>query len=665
MNWHYFEHDGYSDIDQSTSAEAFVSGNLRDTATALVRESLQNVLDARSDKAHGPVRVRMSLGEVDAEIAMEWFAGLEKHLAMPDAGLPDAPMPDEPCRTLAIEDFETTGLTGDYTRKYKQGEQNNFVNFLYHDGVTGKVGKNLGSRGVGKIVLLMASRARTIFAYTIRDSDAECQPLLVGKNLLKYRTDENGQGYAPKSYFVASWPRGAAREPVTDPTITTRFADDFSLHRGNMSGLSILIPYLDPSINAQTIRRAVIAEYHYAILSGRLVVELDDNGQCETFDAEHLPETGEQSVDAMIRLVRWAVESPEASLSTEPPPPGEPQRLDETLVTDTTRQAINDAFDARQPIAVRLPLHVHPREQSPVQTYVTTYLEFAEHQHDKPAFIREVLPVTDVRSARAAPQVRALVVIEDDAILKLLRAAEGANHTDWSPRTDQFMRDYIGRRSEIEFVATAVQKLVDIIRGEATEPVGGIATRFFSAAMPDTKPKTKGEGKDKVKGAEAQDVPDDLEENPGAPYLLTKTKDGFTISRNPKRARPKRLTVRVAYDVLRGSPWSKTAYDPADFDFRKNRGPVSVAQSDKKVRVEKPDPGNRLIIYPLDDDFEVIVHGFDPVRDLIVDVRDTTPRQQPSDDVGTDEQNDTPSDAEETTDERTANQLHATQPSDT
>lgn len=661
MTWHFDQHDGYQDIDQSSSAEAFVSGNLRDLSTALVRESLQNVLDARSENANGPVRVRMTLGEAAPPVASAWFDALEDHIAMPEAGLPDAPMPDEPCKTLAIEDFETCGLTGDYTQKYKQGEQNNFVNFLYHDGVTGKAGKNLGSRGVGKVVLLMASRARTKFAYTIREDDPDRAPLLVGKNLLRFRTTEDGQCYGPKSYYLETWPKkDAPRVPVTDNAHTSKFAKQFALSRQNEPGLSILIPYLDQNIDAKNLRRAVIAEYHYAILSGKLVVELDDNGQLETFDTDHLPETGEADVDAMIRLARWAVEHPTPEQATLIPPARDTQRLTEELVPDTVRHAVNASLDQRERIAVRLPLHVHPRDAVPQATYILVYLEFAEKQHDRPAFIRGVLPVSDVRKARAAPQVRALVVIEDDAVLKLLRAAEGANHTNWSPRTDQFKSAYHGRLGEIEFVATAVSKLIDIVRGEATEPVGGIATRFFSAAMPDEKPKTRGQGKDDAKGPDPQEVPDDLVEDPGAAYKLDKNDDGFTIKHNPKRDRPTRLTVRVAYDVLRGSPWSKSAYDTADFDFRKTRGPVHVLHSDKTTRLERPDPGNRLIIHPLADDFEVVVHGFDPNRDLIVDVRDTTPPRKPDPDA--------PAAAlmngEEATDDRETDQLHPAQPAD-
>jgi hypothetical protein len=205
----------------------------------------------------------------------------------------------------------------------------------------------------------------------------------------------------------------------------------------------------------------------------------------------------------------------------------------------------------------------------------------------------------------------------------LLRAAEGANHTDWSPRTDRFAERYVGRRGEIAFVAQSVSKLVEIARGQANEPVGGIATQFFSAA--DAKAVSKGTRKGKS-GAEPDEPPLDIEPPEPASFVLAQHDDGFTIRHNNGRPLSFRLTVRVAYDVVRGSPWSD--YDPADFDFRKPRGDVRVVASD--ATVERTDPGNRLVIVPSSEAFEVVVTGFDANRDLIVDVRDPNkPRRQP------------------------------------
>jgi len=58
--WHFQTHDGFADINQSSSAEAFEGTALKGLATSVVRESLQNVLDVPLDKSR-PARVGFML----------------------------------------------------------------------------------------------------------------------------------------------------------------------------------------------------------------------------------------------------------------------------------------------------------------------------------------------------------------------------------------------------------------------------------------------------------------------------------------------------------------------------------------------------------------------------------------------------------------------------
>jgi hypothetical protein len=621
-SWHFQKHNGYGDIDQTSSAEAFSGSSIRDLATALVREGIQNVIDARgSHNGNGPARVRLSIGTCAAEpevINDRWFGKLEKHLKEPDVGAPDAPVNGEPCRYLVFEDFGTKGLTGDYAAPYKPGQENNFVNFMYHDGVTGKAESKLGSRGVGKIVFTMASRVRTIFAYTIREDDPARQPLLVGKNLLKFREIE-GELYAGRSYFLDSWPDNQARQPVTDPQTLYHFANDFPIMRKDEPGLSIVIPFIDISVTREQLSRAIIEEYHYAILSGQLDVELDDHGEKDVFTASHVPRINDPEVNAHVDLARWAISHGSNGLRTQAPQPGELQRLTESLVGDDAREALNEALNRRTRAAVRLQLYIHPKNSEPVLTEFEAYVEFADRSHAKPVFVRELLPISDVREARPVPQVRSLVIVRPGPLADLLRAAEGANHTDWSPRNDRFQERYRGRLGEISFVALSINRLIEIVRGQANEPVGGIATQFFSVMKLKQTVMTPDKSHEKS-GSDSEEVPDNLDPPPKSSYLLTRTDDGFTVRHNAGQPLAARITIRTAYDVLRGSPWAD--YDPADFDFRKSKGDVSVLTHD--VELTRKDPGNRLVLAPRSEKFELVVTGFDPNRDLIIDHRDTS-----------------------------------------
>lgn len=611
--WHFKPHDGYADINQSSSSEAFESKVL---ATSVVRESVQNVLDVPLDLTK-PRRVRFTLFETTASknSCGDWFNLLMHHLQQPGAGVPDAPNPDEPCRYLLIEDFNTSGLVGDYNAPYVPGTENNFVNFLYHDGLTGKVEKKLGSRGVGKIVLLFASRARTIFAYTIRDGEPAGEPLLVGKSLLKFRKVD-GTLYEPAGYFVESWPDGRPRKPVTDKAELERFRKDFALTRSDETGLSVVIPYLDLSVTLKELRQAVVEEYHFAILDGKLVVELSDGSSVERFDANHIPDIGDEELSARVALAQYAITNPNPAWQTVAPPAGDVQKLSDALVPEDVRHAILNALNQHDRIAVRCNLNIHPKNGTPVETWCDVYLESVENVHQRPIFMRELLPISG--EGKPCSQLRSLVLIRSGPLADLLRAAEGANHTQWSPRTDNFKKAYKGRLGEIEFVSTCVNQLVEIARGNATEPVGGISTFFFSAPLDNEGGKSKHKGKKKP-GAkpEQPDVPDEEIEPVG--YQFIQETGGFTLRCDPDKPVPQRITVRVAYDVIRGSPWSD--YDPDDFDFRKAKSDVRVMTHDADI--ERTDPGNRLVIKPKSKDFEVIVTGFNEKLDVIVDHRPT------------------------------------------
>jgi hypothetical protein len=75
----------------------------QDLADALVREAIQNSLDAR--RGHSTVRVRFRLGTahaLPAERAARYLRGLEDHVALPQ----ELAMP-----FLLVEDSGTRGLT--------------------------------------------------------------------------------------------------------------------------------------------------------------------------------------------------------------------------------------------------------------------------------------------------------------------------------------------------------------------------------------------------------------------------------------------------------------------------------------------------------------------------------------------------------------------------
>jgi len=98
-------------------------------------------------------------------------------------------------------------------------------------------------------------------------------------------------------------------------------------------------------------------------------------------------------------------------------------------------------------------------------------------------------------------------------------------------------------------------------------------------------------------------------------YRLFRLKGGFAIRGSKSIAAdqlPLVIRVRVAYDVLRGNPFSK--HSPLDFDFANNE--LDVTTKDANTSAHGP---NIMIIKAKSRDFEVAVTGFDVRRDLIID----------------------------------------------
>jgi len=160
--WH-FNKVRPSQKNREDTQGAFFAAN-KDIVSSLVRESIQNSLDARLPVSAGPVRVRFFISDGNSELpwadARQFFDDARPHYAAGDSGLGDCPVENTPCRFLVIEDFNTTGLNG-RIREYTQPDpatKNSFYSFLRAEGHSNKSHTDRGRWGIGKTVFFQASR---------------------------------------------------------------------------------------------------------------------------------------------------------------------------------------------------------------------------------------------------------------------------------------------------------------------------------------------------------------------------------------------------------------------------------------------------------------------------------------------------------------------------
>src|SRR5688572_10573910 len=122
--WHFNKLRPGDKTRESTLGEFFATEAIRNSAEALVREAIQNSLDAGlKDSTGRPIEtvvVRISLNQGSAALSgstiTEFFAGAWEHLRATGNGLREAPQQADLCPFIVYEDFGTSGLEGDVTQ---------------------------------------------------------------------------------------------------------------------------------------------------------------------------------------------------------------------------------------------------------------------------------------------------------------------------------------------------------------------------------------------------------------------------------------------------------------------------------------------------------------------------------------------------------------------
>jgi len=257
--WHFNKFRASQKNRQPTLGE-FFSAN-KNTASSLMREAMQNSLDARLRNSAGPLAVRIYLSGDSRALSsndIKPFLGeARRHYEAEGSGLRNCPTKQEQCKYLVIEDFNTTGLNGD-VHQYEppRQEENHFYSFFRAEGQSNKSGAARGRWGAGKFVFAKASRIRTFFGLTVRSEDDRIY--LVGQAILKPHKLE-GAMYMPDGWY--GWTEDLTLDtgdedyihmPVDSQnhqsTLET-FCRTFRLRRRTESGLSIVIPYIDEDVD--------------------------------------------------------------------------------------------------------------------------------------------------------------------------------------------------------------------------------------------------------------------------------------------------------------------------------------------------------------------------------------------------------------------------------
>jgi hypothetical protein len=611
------------------SGEFFATEAIRNSAEALVREGVQNSLDARPVGGVALVRILVSGEEwaAPAPAAARFFGGLRPHLAARGNGIRDDLRPElgHPVRFLAYEDFGTTGLIGDPLQWHRiDGTQNGFFAFFRAEGENAKSDEGRRGRwGVGKFVFPRASMGSAFVAWTVRATDA--RSLLLGRCILK--SHETAEGiHVPDGYFGErrAVVGGQITAPSEDAVLSSEFRETFRLKRTTEPGLSLVVPWYDGGISRGTIVDAAIRDWFYCLLSGELEIEVVDPSGTLRLDREsvltevgRLPDRDRDELVPLLDLTRFAIsDAARSPVQCADPDQRNSPKWHERMLDEAGITRLRTTLDSGGSVAIRVPIVVKQKGAPDAPSEFLVFLvRDADFESGRPVFVREGIIVSDAKGTSARGY-RSLVVATDKPLADLLGDAENPSHTEWRQDTANFKEKYKYGKAFLDFVRASVRNIVKQIEQNAEDVSPDLLVDFFSLPEIEAQLTTR-------RPAQKPNGPGDQPEPPITPpparprrYSLTKVKGGFSLSRGPATAStPGAIEVTVAYDVRNGDPFRKYHTD----DFQLLRGGIDPGPNYRGLEVDSYS-ANTIRWRVTHPDFHVSIAGFDTNRDLVVRV---------------------------------------------
>lgn len=656
----------------SVSGEFFNSTRLE----SVIREALQNSLDARAGAAPASVRIFYSgsASALDGEAyASRYRVGdVDSHYGNRESGLTDIPKTGEKCEFLTIEDFNTTGLTGSVSLRPSAEEmesdhrKSNYFNFFFRENRSGKNGAgSLGSWGAGKIMFMKASRLRTAFTYSVRD-DAEAPRFLAGRTVLMSHSIGDDM-FAPDGWFgeEIDSPDGKSnrvmrKRPITNAAFIEDFCREFRVSREAKVGTSVVIPYLDlenedgdGEFSRENIVRAVLKNFMLAILNGDLTVTIEtgagekavvlDKDTIAT-EKKYLPETPDRKSDIVTRR-HYALAA--QTLKPDFPQaqcyelrhvgPGSKPTWCEEMFKGIDLKAVKQRLTDGKCVKFIVPMTIQAKPKTgpaavPNPKSLTDSFSVLLRTTDDPqtmfrtAFYRKGLLI-DSANRRAVGKYVAIVSVDGDELVKLLVASEPPSHCEWKADSARVKERYFNTSAHISFVTSSVSYIIGQIEAADKDPdfnplkdSFGIPVDEDENTPPKPVPKPKPDSpKPPGPTPPSPDTPPPVPPFPEELLRLSKLqgKTGFTVSVRADRVAEKGYPFSATY-TIGYAPFDKTKWTRHDFSLGEGGN----------IRVELEDPSQSEIVECVGREnkltvrvkrpgaFRIYVTGFDENRDL-------------------------------------------------
>ena len=486
--WRFRELRPDETLQNASHIEFFHTEALQSPVEALVREDIQNRLDAAAE-AGQKVTVRYLLGRGDPENGhARWFERMAQHLDSPQVREElggGSELLSRPLSWLAIEDFGTTGLQGDPLTYHDIGGtgrvRNDFYWFIRNVGRSGKRAQERGRWGLGKLVYALASDIRSFFASTVRRNDG--RRLLIGRSTLTMHL-VNERALDSEGYFgrFESPHLPYFATPETEPAVLEDFTHDFLLtRRADEPGLSVVIPWPDADITFDTLIESIVRNWFWMLLQDKMKVHVTDAVAGQTLTLSHdtfvesLGDKRSNALDDVRKTLTFALavrefqSAPRHFFKLQPCADGTPPRWDNASERFSSPEALDharSAFRSGDLVGFEVPVRVRRvdgklDEMSSFQVYVQ---RAGDEWRAREIFLRDGLSIAGAHTL-LAPGVQAMINVEGGAISTLMGDAESPAHTRWERGNRNFRGRYEHGPSILTFVQRAAERLCAVMDG--------------------------------------------------------------------------------------------------------------------------------------------------------------------------------------------------------
>ena len=611
--WHWERAYGTTSVNvKEAFSENFNTDQFSNVDT-LVREAIQNILDAEADQ-NVPVEVDFSFGQSSDPLISELFSTLSTFRSH----CPNIPSRDfSNIRWLLIKDSKTTGLKG--TLQKRRGSD--FWKYWMNCGSGSKASGNLGRHGVGRVSVILGSKVHTIIGATLRKGEEN--PVLSGISLLD-NTDYDGKERSSTSLLVKDFLPDDDIYQLHSQDVVNSILQTFGI-KFDSPGLALIV--IDPrdEITTDRIKAAIIEHFASAIIKGTLKASISGElispeniietarGLSDNFQIRNMTEDFESYLSLISDLHNDEMHKHRFELNG-------PQRIRDfefaSEKIDECRSQLNECgkvlFEFVFPLGIK-------KKDSIENVDCTFKVGFSKPTVTKKGVETYHRKGMSIPNGPQYPVLNgmftAAITAADRELATLLNVCEGKAHLSWSSSTqveEELNKKYVQGMKVRNMCALSLKDINLLLSDSGSELDLNFWDEFFSAPIAPDESTDSAENDD----FDEENEVDEEDYLKAQLYKYSEIRSGFEVEGNPDfdfEGRVLSFRVTVAYESEGADSFK--LWDKDDFDLQSDHKMTNFQNCTPSWR-----SGNEFDVTVGRPDFKLSVKGFDLNRELAVKI---------------------------------------------